>query len=346
MFLILASDFAKHETLNIGTLAYFFSADASLRNAPFMFSLLSGLMQWLFTKPSMRFLVLGLDNAGKTTTLEIIKSSHGQRSLPLGSITPTVGLNIARVDTEGVSAFFWDLGGQVALRTLWSKYFEESHGILYICDIVDEERYQESINSLLNVMQHRTFKGRPIPVVVFLNKVDAIHPADRPDRFNCCRGMFTELNARLPSPLASRVYTAPKTTRIESEAVSVSLWHRGPQREEEPAEVAATDSPQHTPSRTTSEAARGPDPRITTIVAGSALSGAPVGRTLTHLLISECKKALADPLPVPAAPSFLVVDDDKETRVVSLERRALPLLREPVSPTLGHEWVQQRKDPV
>jgi GTPase SAR1 family protein len=29
---------------------------------------------------------------------------------------------------------FWDLGGQAGLRSIWDKYYTESHAILYVVD--------------------------------------------------------------------------------------------------------------------------------------------------------------------------------------------------------------------
>lgn len=36
-------------------------------------------------------------------------------------ITTTVGLNIGKIDVDGVSLSFWDLGGQQELQSLWDK---------------------------------------------------------------------------------------------------------------------------------------------------------------------------------------------------------------------------------
>lgn len=96
--------------------------------------------------------MLGLDNAGKTTTLEVLKILKGQQPLAPCLVTPTVGLNLAKVDRDGVHAFFWDLGGQQALRRLWAKYYNEAHGVLYVIDISDEPREEESLVTLASIM--------------------------------------------------------------------------------------------------------------------------------------------------------------------------------------------------
>lgn len=36
-------------------------------------------------------------------------------------ITTTVGLNIGKIDTGGITLNFWDLGGQEELQSLWDK---------------------------------------------------------------------------------------------------------------------------------------------------------------------------------------------------------------------------------
>jgi ADP-ribosylation factor related protein 1 len=42
-----------------------------------MFSLLSGFYEYIFSKPVLKVLMVGLDGAGKTTLLEHIKSIEG-----------------------------------------------------------------------------------------------------------------------------------------------------------------------------------------------------------------------------------------------------------------------------
>ena len=77
-----------------------------------MFGLLSGLWEYAFTKKEVFILIAGLSNAGKTTLLEQIKAIYkGQRGATLPPTTPTVGLNIAKVEAGPLKLTFWDLGG-------------------------------------------------------------------------------------------------------------------------------------------------------------------------------------------------------------------------------------------
>lgn len=74
---------------------------------------------------------------------------------------PTVGLNLARIESNGVIAYFWDLGGQVALRSLWSKYYDEAHGILFIIDLSDQDRLDQAVEVLTSTLTHKSVLTSP-----------------------------------------------------------------------------------------------------------------------------------------------------------------------------------------
>ncbi len=65
----------------------------------------------------MRLLVLGLDNAGKTT---IIKKFNGEN---INEISPTLGFNIKTLEYENFKLNVWDIGGQKTIRSYWRNYF-------------------------------------------------------------------------------------------------------------------------------------------------------------------------------------------------------------------------------
>uniref|UniRef100_H2YMM1 ADP-ribosylation factor-related protein 1 n=1 Tax=Ciona savignyi TaxID=51511 RepID=H2YMM1_CIOSA len=88
-----------------------------------MYSLLSGLWKYTFQKDEFCILILGLDNAGKTTFLEQTKTNFNKnnKGINLNKITATVGLNIGKIDIAGSRLMFWDLGGQEELQSLWDE---------------------------------------------------------------------------------------------------------------------------------------------------------------------------------------------------------------------------------
>lgn len=67
----------------------------------------------------LRLLILGLDNAGKTT---ILKKFNGE---DINEISPTVGFNIKTLEYAGYTLNVWDVGGQSTIRAYWRNYFEQ-----------------------------------------------------------------------------------------------------------------------------------------------------------------------------------------------------------------------------
>ncbi|XP_073744471.1 ADP-ribosylation factor-related protein 1 isoform X2 [Callorhinus ursinus] len=86
-----------------------------------MYTLLSGLYKYVFQKDEYCILILGLDNAGKTTFLEQSKTRFNKnyKGMSLSKITTTV---VGTVDVGKARLMFWDLGGQEELQSLWDKF--------------------------------------------------------------------------------------------------------------------------------------------------------------------------------------------------------------------------------
>eukprot|EP00928_Gymnodinium_smaydae_P029733 TRINITY_DN22309_c0_g1_i1.p1 TRINITY_DN22309_c0_g1~~TRINITY_DN22309_c0_g1_i1.p1 ORF type:complete len:200 (+),score=35.24 TRINITY_DN22309_c0_g1_i1:113-712(+) len=141
-----------------------------------MFSLLRGLWQWLSQKEERRMILLGLDNAGKTTTLEQLKSLFGQKALSLDRIPPTIGLNLGRIRIDNVDAVIWDLGGHPSFRSVWHNYYEEVQGVVFVLDAADAARLPEAKQTLTNVLSHEGLRG--VPVLCMANKQDLPAAAD------------------------------------------------------------------------------------------------------------------------------------------------------------------------
>uniref|UniRef100_A0AC11ESY1 ADP ribosylation factor related protein 1 n=1 Tax=Ovis aries TaxID=9940 RepID=A0AC11ESY1_SHEEP len=137
-----------------------------------MYTLLSGLYKYMFQKDEYCVLILGLDNAGKTTFLEQSKTRFNKnyKGMSLSKITTTVGLNIGTVDVGKARLMFWDLGGQEELQSLWDKYYAECHGVIYVIDSTDEERLSESKQAFEKMVTSEALDG--VPILVLANKQD------------------------------------------------------------------------------------------------------------------------------------------------------------------------------
>jgi ADP-ribosylation factor related protein 1 len=90
---------------------------------------MTGFYKLLTKKEEFNVLILGLDDAGKSTFLETAKTKFikNYKGLNLKYITTTVGLNIGQIDTAGIRLSFWDLGGQKELQSLWDKVSQTCH---------------------------------------------------------------------------------------------------------------------------------------------------------------------------------------------------------------------------
>lgn len=136
-----------------------------------MFGLIHGFIQHISAKDEVQILILGLDGAGKTTLLEQMKGIYKKTpGIPPDRIPPTIGLNLGKMDVNNCRVIFWDLGGQVRMRSIWEKYFAEAHGMIYVIDAADEERMEEARLALEAVHQHEEL--RDIPILLLANKQD------------------------------------------------------------------------------------------------------------------------------------------------------------------------------
>jgi len=137
-----------------------------------MFGLLFDLWTWLWKKSERRILIIGIDNVGKTETLESLKRIYLKKML-ISERQPTVGLNLARIPiSSNVEATVWDVGGQSLLRSLWKAYYKESDAILYVIDATDRERLNESLTCLHELVIDDVWLSvkRSIPILVMANK--------------------------------------------------------------------------------------------------------------------------------------------------------------------------------
>ncbi|KAJ2771622.1 ADP-ribosylation factor-like protein 2 [Coemansia nantahalensis] len=112
----------------------------------------------------IRILVLGLDNAGKTT---IMKRLTGES---IDSVSPTLGFNITTLECDSYKVNFWDVGGQRTIRPYWRNYFEQTEGIIWVVDSADRRRMGDCAAELAALLKEDKLAGASL--LVFANKQD------------------------------------------------------------------------------------------------------------------------------------------------------------------------------
>eukprot|EP00741_Cyanophora_paradoxa_P013714 tig00020710_g13237.t1 len=111
-----------------------------------------------------RILLLGLDNAGKTTILYKLRMGE------VVTTTPTIGFNVETIVHKNVHFTAWDVGGQEKLRPLWRHYFSGTHAVIYVVDAADAARIDEARGELARLLAAPELEGAAI--LVLANKQD------------------------------------------------------------------------------------------------------------------------------------------------------------------------------
>eukprot|EP00058_Branchiostoma_floridae_P022490 XP_002607980.1 hypothetical protein BRAFLDRAFT_120857 [Branchiostoma floridae] len=91
----------------------------------------------LFGQQEVRILMLGLDAAGKTTTLYRLKLGEVVTTIP------TIGFNVETIEHKNVKFTSWDVEGRDKARPLWRHYYQNTDAIIIVLDSNDRERLPE-----------------------------------------------------------------------------------------------------------------------------------------------------------------------------------------------------------
>ncbi|MES1917984.1 hypothetical protein MHBO_000019 [Bonamia ostreae] len=131
----------------------------------------NSILTWAGFRKDSKIVFLGLDNAGKTTLLSVLKVFiQIFKDGNVKAAAPTGHPQKDEIQIAGVNFIAFDLGGHKSMREIWESYCADISGIIYLVDAADQERFEESKQELQRILTLESLNN--VPVCILGNKVD------------------------------------------------------------------------------------------------------------------------------------------------------------------------------
>lgn len=111
-----------------------------------------------------KLVFLGLDNAGKTTLLNLLRDNR------LLVHRPTQKPTMEELTLGGITFRTYDLGGHEIARRIWRDYYSDADAVVCLVDAADTARLGEAKAELDELLTDEALAT--VPIVVLGNKID------------------------------------------------------------------------------------------------------------------------------------------------------------------------------
>lgn len=141
-------------------------------------------MELYESSEASKMIFAGLDKAGKSSIILTLKKEIGQ----IEDLVPTRSVERRQINFMDKKIVAWDLGGQQTYRKEYfekpAKYFDNSKNLIYVIDIQDTERYEQSVNYLLKIVRILRKFGSKCSVSILFHKMDPDYKEKEGEKLN------------------------------------------------------------------------------------------------------------------------------------------------------------------
>ena len=85
---------------------------------------------------------------------------------PPDETVPTIGFINEEIDYMGHKVTVYDLGGGTRIRAIWRNYYADIHGLVYVVDSSETDRFDEARQELKTIVTDERMRGKPCLVWV------------------------------------------------------------------------------------------------------------------------------------------------------------------------------------
>ena len=112
------------------------------------------------------FLIIGLENSGKSTLVSVLKGQFNP------NCRPSLGFRPVSLKYDDMTTIkLYDVGGGKNIRGIWNNYFHEVHGVVFVVDSAcPDETLEDTVQVANSTLGHKYLQGKPL--LIISNKVD------------------------------------------------------------------------------------------------------------------------------------------------------------------------------
>ncbi|XP_032019327.1 putative ADP-ribosylation factor-like protein 5C [Hylobates moloch] len=118
----------------------------------------------IFGNQEHKVIIVGLDNAGKTTILYRFLTNEVVHTCP------TIGSNMEEIILPKTHFLMWDIVRQEALSFIWNTYYSNTEFIILVIDSTDQDRLLTAREELYKMLAREALWDAS--VLIFANKQD------------------------------------------------------------------------------------------------------------------------------------------------------------------------------